>query len=74
MIVGVSGWIVEDHGVMMWQEKQGGAVTNCHICMMNGFKLRPVTRCCQNPYPYVQVWVLMGTGAGCLGKPQGSLW
>ena len=42
MIVGVSGWIVEDHGVVMWQEKRGSAVTNCHICMMNGFKLRPV--------------------------------
>ena len=31
----MSSQIGEDHGVMMWQEKQGSAVTNCHICMMN---------------------------------------
>ena len=45
----------------------------CHIQMMNNFKLRPVT--CDlfpsNPHLFLQVQVLMGTCAGCLGKPQG---
>ena len=29
---------------------------------------------CQNPHPWMRVQVLTGTGAGCLGKPQGSPW
>ena len=29
---------------------------------------------CQNPHPWMRVRVLTGTGAGCLGKPQGSPW
>ena len=32
------------------------------------------TRTCQNPHLWMRVWVLMGTGVGCPGKPQGSPW
>jgi hypothetical protein len=33
---------------------------------------KPVARTRQNPYLPPRVQVLMGTGTGCPGKPQGS--
>ena len=36
-----------------------------------GFR-KPMTRARENPCPRLRAWVLMGTGAGCVGKPQGS--
>ena len=35
--------------------------------------IKTATRTRQNPGPWLRVRVLMGTGAGCSGKPQGSL-
>ena len=34
---------------------------------------KPTTRDRKNPHPWLRVWVLTGTGAGCPEKPQGSL-
>ena len=34
---------------------------------------KPMICACQNPYLYAWVWVYMGTGMGCPGKPQDSL-
>ena len=36
-----------------------------------GFR-KPMTRARENPCPRLRAWVLTGTGAGCMGKPQGS--
>ena len=33
---------------------------------------KPTTGTRENPHPRSWVWVSMGTGAGCPGKPQGS--
>ena len=35
---------------------------------------KPTTHTNENPCPWTRVWVLMGTGAGYSGKPQGSPW
>jgi len=35
---------------------------------------KPPTRTCENPHPWTRVRVLMGTGVGYPGKPQGSPW
>jgi len=37
-----------------------------------GFR-KPATRTCENPCLWMWVQVLMGTGTGYTGKPQGSL-
>ena len=68
-IVGVSSQIDEDHGVVMWQEKQGSAVTNCHICMMNdveGFQ----TQTCW----WEQVWVALENPRVACGIPCWNNW
>ena len=36
-----------------------------------GFR-KPMTHARENPCPQLRAWVLTGTGAGCMGKPQGS--
>ena len=77
-IVGVSSQIGEDHGVVMWQEKQGGAITNCHkLSHLHDEQCRRVSNSDLWPIAVktcTHVQVLTGMGAGCLEKPQGSPW